>query len=73
MHEYIGKDVQLIYNDSKKNITIRDIRVLVAGNKRFMAYCYKAKEVRSFLKSGIVDIEKLRYKQENTEGVKVCE
>jgi len=73
MQQYIGKIVQLIYVDSKKNVSIRNVKVLIAGNKRFMAYCYKAKEVRSFLKSGIVDIEKLRYKQEDAKGVKVSE
>lgn len=57
MHEYVGKDVQLIYVDSRKNVTIRNVKILIAGEERFMAYCYLAKEVRTFNKSGIVDIE----------------
>lgn len=32
MQEYVGKDVQLIYNDSKRNVTIRIVRVLVVEN-----------------------------------------
>ncbi|URN93247.1 MAG: hypothetical protein NAG76_15600 [Candidatus Pristimantibacillus lignocellulolyticus] len=62
MQQYIGKIVQLIYVDSKKNVSIRNIKILVAGEARFMAYCYKAREVRSFSKSGVVDIEVLHLK-----------
>jgi len=63
MQNYVGKDIQLIYNDSKHNVTIRNVRVILAGEKRFLAYCYQAKEVRTFLKSGIVDIEVLNMKK----------
>ena len=73
MQELIGKVVQLIYIDSKKNVSIRNVKILVAGEARFMAFCYKAQEVRSFRKSGIVDIEVLRFKNRDHEGVKVCE
>lgn len=60
MQEYIGKDVQLIYVDSKRNVSIRKVRVLMAGDKRFMAYCYQAQSIRTFNKSGIVDMEVFR-------------
>jgi len=60
MQNYIGKDVQLIYVDSKRNVTIRNVKVLVSGDSRFMAYCYQAKSVRTFNKSGVVDMEVLR-------------
>lgn len=72
MKELIGKVVQLIYVDSKRNVSIRNVKILVAGEARFMAYCYKAQEVRSFTKSGIVDIELLKHKNA-IEEVKVCE
>lgn len=73
MQELIGKVVQLIYIDSKKNVSIRNVKILVAGEARFMAFCYKSQEVRSFRKSGVVDIEVLRIKDRDHEGVKVCE
>lgn len=57
MQGFIGKDVQLIYIDRKRNVSIRNVRVLVAGDQRFLAYCYQAKSVRTFNKSGVVDIE----------------
>lgn len=60
MQGYIGKDVQLIYVDSKHNVTIRNVKVLVVGEARFMAYCYQAKSVRTFNMTGVVDIEVLR-------------
>ncbi|GIP15004.1 hypothetical protein J40TS1_06460 [Paenibacillus montaniterrae] len=57
MQKYIGKDVQLIYVDRKGNVSIRNVRVLVTGDQRFLAYCYEAKAVRTFNRSGVVDIE----------------
>lgn len=60
MQEYIGKVVQLIYIDSKRNVSIRNVRVLLVGDSSFRAYCYQAKSVRTFNKSGIVDMEVLR-------------
>jgi predicted DNA-binding transcriptional regulator YafY len=57
MQEYIGKVVQLIYVDSKRRVTIRNVRVLAVGEHRFKAYCYLANEVRTFKISGIVDME----------------
>ena len=63
MQEYIGKDVQLIYVDSKRNVSIRKVKVIMAGDKRFMAFCYQAQAVRTFNKSGIVDMEVIRFGQ----------
>lgn len=51
MQQYIGKVVLLIYVDSKRNVSIRNVKILVAGDSRFMAYCYQAKAVRTFNKS----------------------
>jgi len=61
MQGYIGKDSQLIYNDSKGNVSIRNIRVMAVGKARFMAYCYKAQSVHTFRKSGVVDLEVSTY------------
>ena len=76
MQELIGKVVQLIYIDSKRDVTIRNVRVLAVGEKRFKAYCYTAKSVRTFNISGVVDIEKVIWKVEGVnplEGVTVNE
>lgn len=62
MQQYIGKVAQLIYNDSKGKVTIREVRVLVVGDQQVMAYCYQARSVRTFKISGIVDIELLNPK-----------
>ncbi|HIW33102.1 MAG TPA: hypothetical protein IAA29_09980 [Candidatus Paenibacillus intestinavium] len=56
MHNYIGKNVQLIYVDSKRNVSTHNIKVIMSGDKRFIAYCYTAREVKIFNKSGIVDV-----------------
>jgi|GEM_PF-952750 len=59
MQQYIGKIVQLIYLDSKREVSIRNIKVLAVGEKSFKAHCYKADAVRTFKISGVVDIEVL--------------
>ena len=67
IQQYIGKVVQLIYNDSKRNVTIRNVRVLVAGDQRFLAYCYQAKAVRTFNVDGVVDMEVSRWQANSKE------
>lgn len=74
MQKFIGKEAQLIYIDSKRNVSIRNIRVLMVSDQRFKAYCYSAQEIRTFLKSGVVDIELLKCKGQEIkvmEGIKV--
>ncbi|MCR8659384.1 hypothetical protein [Paenibacillus endoradicis] len=61
MQEYIGKDMQLIYNDSKGNVSTHIVRVIIAGKARFIAYCYTAQSVRTFHKNGVLDLEVLEY------------
>lgn len=53
------RSYRLVYNDSKRNVTIRNVKVLAVGEQRFMAYCYTANEVRTFRVSGVVDVEPL--------------
>ncbi|MCM3632910.1 hypothetical protein [Paenibacillus camelliae] len=62
MQKYIGKIVQLIYIDSKREVSIRNIRVIATGEEKFMAYCYSKKDVRTFNHSGIVSIDELNPK-----------
>ena len=50
-------------------MSIRNVKVLMAGDKRFMAYCYQANEVRTFNKSGIVDMEVIRIEKTSGEHV----
>ena len=59
MEQYIGKIVQLIYIDSKREVSIRNIKVIASGEEKFLAYCYSANEVRTFKVSGIIDMEPL--------------
>lgn len=55
----IGKDAQLIYIDRKRDVSIRNVRVLVVGEQRFKAYCYTAQAIRTFYNTGVVNIEVL--------------
>jgi len=59
MQQYIGKIVQLIYIDKKRNVSIRNIRVIATGQEKFMAYCFTKKGIRTFEHIGVVDIEPL--------------
>jgi len=59
MQQYIGKIVQLIYNDKKGNVSIRNVRIIASGNDKFMAYCYTAKGIRTFNHTGTVSIDEL--------------
>jgi len=62
MKQYIGKLVQLIYIDSKQQVTIRNVQILAVGEHRLLAYCHQAKGVRTFTRSGIVDMEVIQWK-----------
>lgn len=59
MQQNIGKIVQLIYIDSKREVSIRNVRILAVGDESFKAHCYQADAVRTFKLSGVVDIELL--------------
>jgi predicted DNA-binding transcriptional regulator YafY len=62
MQQYIGKLVQLIYVDSKQQVSIRNVRILAVGEQRLLAYCDQAKGVRTFTRAGIVDVEVIQWK-----------
>ncbi len=64
MRKYIGKDVQLIYIDRKHEVSIRNVKVLVTGEKRFVAYCYSAQSIRTFNIVGVIDMEEIQYGKE---------
>lgn len=57
MESYIGKVVQLIYIDRKKNVSIRDVRIISVKGKQFKAYCYLAEAMRIFNSDNVVDME----------------
>lgn len=59
MQHYIGKIVQLIYIDCKREVSIRNVQIFVGGDKQFKAYCFQANAIRTFNLSGVVDIEVL--------------
>jgi len=62
MQHVVGTWVQLIYVDSKQQVSIRDVRVLAVGEKRLLAYCDTAKAVRTFMLDRIVDMEGLKWR-----------
>jgi Predicted transcriptional regulator len=57
MKKYIGKIVQLIYVDRKRQVSIRNVRVLSVKGNLLKAYCYTAQSLRIFNVDNIVDIE----------------
>ncbi|GBG10133.1 hypothetical protein B1748_35455 [Paenibacillus sp. MY03] len=60
MEEYVGKTVQLIYNDRNGNVSIRNIRVISIVKDVMKAYCYSAQSIRLFYLERIVDVEVIR-------------
>ncbi|RJE90167.1 hypothetical protein D3P07_08105 [Paenibacillus sp. 1011MAR3C5] len=61
MESYMGKVVQLIYIDRKKNVSIRDVRIISVKGKQFKAYCYSAGAMRIFNEDNVVDVEISRH------------
>ncbi|MCM3628262.1 WYL domain-containing protein [Paenibacillus glycanilyticus] len=57
MEKYIGKIVQLIYINRKRDVSIRDVRVISVKAGRLKAYCFQAQAIRVFNLDGIVDVE----------------
>ncbi|WP_336773479.1 hypothetical protein [Paenibacillus sp. MMO-58] len=63
MERFIGKVVQLIYIDRKREVSIRDVRVISVKAGRLKAYCFQAQAIRIFNLDGIVDVEIARKKE----------
>ena len=57
MEKYIGKVVQLIYVDRKRQVSIRNVQVLSVKGSRLKAYCFSAQAIRIFNVENIVDVE----------------
>lgn len=57
IEKYIGRAVQIIYNDRNRNISIRIIQVRSVRNGRVKAYCLTANAPRIFNIENIVDVE----------------
>ncbi|PWW06346.1 hypothetical protein DFQ01_103248 [Paenibacillus cellulosilyticus] len=60
MQKYVGKLVQLIYIDRKRQVSIRNVRVLSVQGSRLKAYCMTARAPRVFNIDSIVDVELIR-------------
>ena len=61
MEKYIGQVVQLIYIDRKRQVSIRDVRVLSVKAGQLRAYCFTAQAPRVFDIERIVDMELVRH------------
>lgn len=59
MEKFIGKVVQLIYIDKKRNVTIRDVMVLAVKDGHVKAHCFSAGAIRVFDITNIVDVEQV--------------
>ena len=57
MEKYVGKLVQLIYIDRKRNVSIRDVRIISVKGDLVKAYCCSAQAIRIFNRVGIIDVE----------------
>lgn len=57
MEKFIGKVVQLIYIDRKREVSIRNVRVISVKGGQLKAYCYQALAIRIFNLDRIVDVE----------------
>ncbi|MFH5779038.1 WYL domain-containing protein [Heyndrickxia oleronia] len=54
------KNLEMIYQSNKGEITQRVIRVEKVGEQSFRAYCYTRKQVRTFKLSNILSIAPLK-------------
>lgn len=57
IEKYVDQTVQIIYNDRKRNISIRIIQVLSVRNGKVRAFCLTANGPRIFNIENIVDVE----------------
>lgn len=62
MERYMGKVVQLIYIDRKRQVSIRDVRIMSVKGELIKAYCLTAKAYRIFNICNIVDISIVKSK-----------
>lgn len=54
MHKYIGKIIEIIYEDRKGKITQRKIEILGVKNGRIKAKCLKSNALRIFNEENIL-------------------
>lgn len=57
IENYINRTVQIFYQDKKRNISIRLIRVQGVQNGKVKAFCYEANAPRIFNLDQIIDVE----------------
>lgn len=55
--KYIGRDVEIIYQDGKGSITQRQIRVHAVKDGKVRAYCKTAKAFRVFSLASILAVQ----------------
>jgi predicted DNA-binding transcriptional regulator YafY len=60
IENYVGRTVQIIYNDRKGNISFRDIQVRSVRNGKVSAYCFNASAPRVFNVESIIDVELIK-------------
>jgi len=64
MHTYIDKEIQLVYMDRSYNVSVENVKVIMAGKKRILAYCHALRAIRTFNISGIINMEVISYGKE---------
>lgn len=57
IENYIGRTVQIIYNDRNRKITIRTIQVRAVKDGKVKAFCLIANAPRIFNIDNIIDVE----------------
>ncbi|MDQ0350710.1 putative DNA-binding transcriptional regulator YafY [Alkalibacillus filiformis] len=62
------RKLEMVYMDSKNNITQRTVRIVKMDDDRILAFCYTKKKVRSFKKENILAIHPVRLTQYEMEA-----
>lgn len=57
INKYIGRTVQIIYNDRNRNISIRTIQIRAVKGGKVKAFCLTANAPRIFNIENIIDVE----------------
>ncbi|OMF23077.1 hypothetical protein BK133_24875 [Paenibacillus sp. FSL H8-0548] len=57
IQNYIGRTVQIIYNDRNRKISIRTIEVRAVRDSKVKAFCLDANAPRTFNIEQIIDVE----------------
>ncbi|OMF37418.1 hypothetical protein BK133_05015 [Paenibacillus sp. FSL H8-0548] len=60
IQDYIGRTVQIIYNDRNRKISIRTIQVRAVRDGKVKAFCYTANAPRIFNIVNIIDVEPVK-------------